>query len=200
MALTPNLIYQELILVRAAGGFPFAGLQFDRLAWGISNGISVWAVGQPQNVALQGVATGTAGAGAILPVTSLITVLPNPPLIQAGLSSSGVVGPLSPSLSTVIGVGVANAFSKFAQYGGAVAGVGVGADVSKVAVSNIAGLQVALTSTMVGTVGVGPTLPQLINGLSIGVANLILTGTGVGTVTGPPAPASAAGTSTSVIV
>ena len=200
MALTPDVIYAELALARTAGGFPFLGLQFDRLAWGIATGISTWAISQPQNVALTGAAVGTAGAGAIAPLATKVLVLPNPPIVLAGLTSGGLVGPTAPSLAAVVGIGVANAFTKFAQYAGVVAGVGIGADTSKVVVANPAGLQATLYASMFGTVAAGPILPMLIQGLSIGVCNLVLTGTGVGTVTGPPAPASAVGVSTSVIV
>ena len=72
MALTPTGIYQALFSCRAI----FSGPNFDRLALGLSTGITAWAIGQPQNLALSGTAVGIAGAGIINPATTRLIVPP----------------------------------------------------------------------------------------------------------------------------
>ena len=201
MALLPNLIYQELIDARAAGGFPFNGFPFDQMALGIALGVSGWAVGQSQNVSLQGIVTGTIGSGAVVPVTTRLTVPPTVPLMMSALTGAGFSGQLMPSLATVVTLGISNVFNKYGQYSGPVAGVGVGQDVSKIVVANPATLQPLLANTLRGAMlGLGPSGMNLSIGLANGISLLLLQGVGTGTVAGVPGVVPASGTSISVIV
>lgn len=201
MALTPPLLTSLLLASRASGTFPFAGAAFDLLAQGIANGVCAWSIYQPQNLALTGVATGTAGSGFVLPPASRLIVPPNVPAVLGALTAAGMNGPLGLALATVVSNGIAGTFTGYGQYGGMVAGVGVGADVSKVTLANAATLTATLMGTLAAAVGGGgPALSMLCSGLANGIAALLLGGTGTGSVTGPPSNAPGAGTSTSVVV
>lgn len=201
MALAPPLIYAEIVAARAAGGFPFAGVKFDQLALGTASAIAAWAIGQPQNVFLQGVSSGAVGGGAVVPVASKIIVLPNIPIMIAGFTGAGFNGPLGRSLATVMALGIANAFSKYAQYVGPVAGVGVGADVAKITVANPATLVPLVMAACGGALGgLGPMLAMYAVGVSAGTAGMLLTGVGTGAVAGVPGPAPSVGSSQCVVV
>ena len=126
MALTPPLLTSLLLASRASGTFPFAGAAFDLLAQGIANGVCAWGIYQPQNLALTGVATGTAGSGFVLPPASRLIVPPNVPAVLGALTAAGMNGPLGLALATVVSNGIAGTFTGYGQYGGMVAGVGVG--------------------------------------------------------------------------
>lgn len=200
MALTPAGVYAALASARAAGPLPFTGIQFDRLLTGIAQGITLWAVSNPANVLLQGIATGTVGSGQILPATTRILVPSNVSVVRGALSGAGLNGPLSSSLAAVISVGVSSAFSTLATYSGTVAGVGAGTDASKITVANAATLAPLLIASIGGASGVGPALPLLTTGLSNAVSGLLLGGTGTGIVTGGTGSAPASGASTSVVL
>jgi hypothetical protein len=186
VALTPNIIQGSLLSARTASPHPFNGVNFDRLALGIGMGVASWAVGQPQNLALTGVATGLLGSGAILAPTSRLIVPPNPGLVQAALVGAGVAGVLAASLALVVSLGVSQAFTSAGQYTGPSATVGTGADVSKVTVSNPATLVGILNGTLLAAVGAGLSLTSLAAGLGNGIASLLLQGTGTGAVVGSP--------------
>ena len=194
MALTPNFIQVSILANRAAAPFPFLGILFDQLALGVGIGITTWAISQPQNLALSGVATGVAGAGSIVFAASKLLVPPTVAAVSAGLAGAGMVGPASPALATIMALGVSQAFTTYAQYFGVVAGVSNGLDVSKITVANPATLTAALQASLTGTMGAGPALSQLVAGLGVGLANLLLLGTGQATVAGiptyPPVPAT----------
>lgn len=197
MALTPPIIYSNLASARASGGFPFLGVNFDRLAWAIAYGVVSWL---PTGTQLKGVSVGTAGVGAInIPVSKLF-LSPNPPLVIAGLASAGMVGPLSVSLGTVVSQGLAQSVTVSGQYAGVVAGVGLGGDVSKMVFTNGPALVALLEGYMASMLGPGPAGPQMAAGLGIGIASLFMTITGTGNVIGPPSPSAATGQSTSVVV
>lgn len=201
MPLNPALIYAELSAARASGGFPFAGFKFDQFASGVANGVAAWAIGQPQNVALQGISTGAVGSGVVALPTTRVFVPPTVPLMVAAFSGAGYNGPLAPSLATVVTIGLSGAFTKFAGYTGPVVGVGAGQDVAKVIVANPATLQPLLASSLLGSLGgLGPSGVSLTVGLANGIAGLILLGVGTGTIIGSPGPGPGSGTSTSVIV
>jgi len=196
VALTPPLYYADLASFRAAGAFPFGGPNFDQLAWALAAAMVQWG----PTVVLNGVAVGTAGAGTINVPTTRIFLVPNPPLIISGLASSGMVGPLSAALGTVVGQAIAKTISSYGQYTGGVVGVGVGADVSKVTVANPAALYPLLLTQMNVSLGFGPATAMMAQGLATGIASLLLTATGAGTVVGSPSTAPASGASTSVMV
>jgi hypothetical protein len=196
MALTPQLYYADLVAARAASPFPFAGFSFDQLAWAIANAMVSWG----PTVTLMGVATGTAGVGALnTPLTKLF-LAPNPPLVIAGLSSAGMVGPLATALGTVVGQAIPKTISSWGNYAGGVAGVGTGADVSKVVGASAAGLTSILLPLLQAFLGPGPAATMMARGLGTGIANLVLTATGTGSVVGSASIVPAAGSSTSVMV
>lgn len=198
MPLTPPALYADLVAARASGGFPFMGINFDRLAWAISYAVVAWT--KLGGVTLQGVSVGTAGAGAINTPLSKLVLVPAPPLVIAGLVSAGMVGPLSVSLGTVVALGLAKSVTTYGQYAGGVAGVGVGGDVSKVATVNAPLLISQLGFYMASMLGPGPASAQMAAGLGTGIAAMVMTATGTGNVVGSVSPASATGTSTSVVV
>jgi len=194
MALNPGILYSSLSLARTSGIHSFGGVNYDRMALGVANGVSQWGIMQPQNLGLTGLATGVSGGGAVNPVASKVIVPPNPGLVQAGLAGAGMVGPLAQSLALAISTGISTAFNASAQYVGPAAGVGVGADVSKITVANSASLVGMLMQTLTATLGPGPALSMMATGLGIGIASLLLQGTGAGAVVGvptvPPVPMS----------
>lgn len=186
MALTPNIIQAALLASRTAASHPFNGVNFDRLALGIGSGVASWAVGQPQNLALTGTATGLLGTGTIPAPTTRLTVPPNSGILQAALVGAGVNGVLVPSLALVVSLGISQAFSTSGQYTGSSGTVGSGADVSLITVSNAASLVGILNGTLAAAVGTGPSSALLAAGLGNGIASLLLQGTGVGAVVGVP--------------
>lgn len=203
MALLSPQIYGELTAARVAGGFPFPGIQFDQLALGVSLAVTGWAIGQPQNVLLVGVSGGAIGGGVVVPVTSKIFIPPGigVPIMQVAFAGAGMVGPLGVAMASVMAIGLTNAFTKYAQYGGPVAGVGVGQDAAKIVSANAKSLVPILVSTCTGTLlGGGPMLQQFATGLANGLSGILLTGVGTGTVAGIPGPVPSAGASLCVLV
>lgn len=201
MALTGSLIIQALMGTRTMGASPFNGPAFVSLATGIGNGMAMWAVGQPSNLAMTGLSTGTIGAGTIFAATTRIVVPPNVAVVLSSLIGAGLTGPLAQSLGPVIAYGISSAFGTSGQYQGVVAGVGIGQDFSFVNVSNTITLNSILTATLVGAFGgIGVALPSLALGLAMGISALLLQAIGTGTVTGPPGPTPGTGTSISVVV
>ena len=197
MALTPPIIYADLAAARASGGFPFVGVNFDRMAWAIAYSVVSWL---PTGTQLKGVSVGTAGIGAINVPVSKLFLAPNPALVITGLASAGMVGPLSVSLGTVVAQGLAKSVTVSGQYAGVVAGVGAGGDVSKMVATNGPALVALLAGNLAAMLGPGPASPQMAQGLGTGIASLFLTVTGTGNVIGPPSPSVATGQSTSVVV
>lgn len=200
MAISPNTITAALLANRASGGFPMAGSNFDRLALGVGMAVGAWGISQPQNLALTGATTGSAGAGAINPATTKLVVPPTVPIMSGALAGAGMVGPLAQSLAVVVTLSISQSFSASAQYLGTSAGVGLGADVSKVSVANAATLIGLLMANLTATLGPGSALTIMATGLGNGIAALLLTGTGTGAVSGPPSPSPGAGTSLSVVI
>lgn len=198
MALPPSLIYADLAAARASGGFPFAGVNFDRLAWAIAYALSSWF--PAGGVVMNGISVGTAGAGFINTAASRLVLVPSPPLVIAGLASAGMVGPLSISLGTVVALGVAKTVTAVGQYAGGVVGVGFGADVSKAVSANGPTLISLLLTHMTAMLGPGPASAQMATGLGTGIAAQALTITGTGNVFGSSSIVPASGTSTSVVV
>lgn len=174
-----------------AAGPTLKGPVWPRIALMVGTAVGAWAQ-LPSNLSLQGVTTGVAGAGV---VTGKFSVIPAPLPVPAAFASTGFQGFDVPVLTSAIGLGVANAFNALAAYQGASAGVGTGADVSKVIVSNGPSL-ILLLNAVAGSQGlVGYDMPRLSSALGSGIATLLATGTGVGVVTGPAGPAPAVGTS-----
>jgi hypothetical protein len=198
MPLTPALFYADLVAARTAAPFPMAGVQFDRMALGIATAVHLWAAGQPQNVLLQGAAAGATGGGVV--PTGKLVIPPNPAVMIASLNAAGMVGPLAISLGTIVGIAVPKTFSTSGMYVGVSPGVGVGADVAKVVLSNAPSLVALLISNLAAFSGRGPALAQMANGLGNGIARCVLLGFGFGNVVGVPGPSPAGTTTTSVVV
>jgi hypothetical protein len=198
MPLTPAAIYADLAAARASSGFPFMGINFDRLAWAIGYAVVAWT--KLGGFGMQGVCVGTAGAGTINTLASKVVLVPNPPLVIAGLTSAGMLGPLASSLGTVVAVGIAKSVTSYAQYTGGTVGVGVGGDVSKAVTANAALLIAQLNIYMLSMLGPGPASAQMATGLGTGIASMALTATGTGNVVGSVSISPATGTSTSVVV
>ena len=188
MPLTPFFITQAIRENAAADTFGFQGVNFNRIALGLGFGVWAWAVGNPTNLALAGMATGPAGAGNITPPLSKI-VLPVPlsiGVMRAAFLGAGLNGITANPLSVVVALGICQAFNRYAGYTAPVT-VGTGSDVSKVAVVNVASLAAILTGTLAGSLtGAGPTLPMLAMGLSAGIGGILLLGTGSAAVVGVP--------------
>lgn len=196
MALTPAVILGSLLAARASGGVPMNGVNFDKMAMGIANSVSTWAVMQPQNLALTGVAVGTGGVGNIMAPTTKLIVPPNPGLMMGAFAGAGLVGPSGSSLATVIAIGISTAFTSAGQYQGLSPMVGVGSDTSKITVANAASLIGLLNVNL----GAGPLAGVLSIGLGNGIAALLLQGFGMGAITGVPAPYPASGATLSGVV
>lgn len=186
MAITPNLVFASLMSNRNSSVHPLGGDAYQRLAQGVANGVTAWAIGQPQNVALSGTSVGSAGAGVIVPAGSRVVIPPNVGVMQGALSGAGLNGQLAASLASVMALGVSEAFSLHAQYSGTSAGVAVGQDTSKVTQANPQTLIALLQQTLPGAGVGGVLMPMVATGLGNGIAALLLLGTGTAAVTGAP--------------
>lgn len=165
-----------------------------RIAAAIGAALPAW-LPSPTNVTIQGTTTGTAGAGI---VTGKLTVFNGAAAVVAALQQVGISGPSMQGFGTVIGSGVASSLNSTLQYSGTSPGVGSGNDVSKVVTANSATLISLLISNLQGQSVSGVEAPRLAQGLGIGIANLLQTGTGIGMVTGTASIISANSTSVSI--
>ncbi len=165
------------------------------LASAVGQAVSVW-IKIPTSVSVSGVVTGTVSSGI---VAGKLFIPPTPIPLPATVLAAGFSGPLSPRISSAIGIGVSTSLNASAFYSGSAIGA-VGADVSKVIFAD----PISLTSLMVGAMAskglVGPQSPILASGLANGIATMVLTGTGTGIAFGAAGPAPAVGTSKSKIV
>ena len=179
---------------KMAGVFPMAGQGYEKMAAGLSQGISQWGVGQIKNLACMGSATGVAGGGAVLPMASRITIPPDDSLMIMALLSAGMMGPAAQSLGSAVAKGIVYAFTSYGQYTGPVAGVGNGADICKIVHADQQALSQILMNTLGVSMGFGPALPMLTAGMAAGITLTLKTGSGQGQVAGvptiPPVPAS----------
>jgi hypothetical protein len=192
MPITPILITSLNATLTAN---TIVGLNARVLAPALGTAIGSWAV-TPGAVKMQGVTTGTAGAGA---VTGKITVLPNPIAYQTAFTSCGLVGISKTPLTLAISTAVSTAFNT-GIYVGNSKGVGVGTDISKVVFVNTSSLVSILNSTFTASVITGINSRVLAQAVSIGVSTQLLTGFGTGVVAGPPSPAPSVGSSSSNVV
>jgi len=200
VALTPAIIQGSLLAARASGGVPLNGMSFDKMAMGIANGVIAWAVMQPQNLALTGVAVGTGGVGNVMAPTTKLIVPPNPSLMMGAFTGAGLIGPSGSSLATVVSIGISTAFTSAGQYQGLSPTVGVGSDTSKITVANAASLIGLLNANLNAMMGAGSLIGVLSIGLGNGITSLLLQGFGMGAVTGAPAPYPASGVTLSGVV
>ena len=202
MALFPPLIQAALLANRACAPNPFNGVAYTNLAAGVAQAVSQWAVGQPYNLALTGASVGSAGAGTIATVLSKIIVPPTVDPMRIALAGAGLNGPLGESLAISMALGIAEAFSLYAQYTGTSVGVGVGSDTSKITVANAPALIGILEEALPGAGLSGPALHQMTVGLGNGISALLLLGGGTAAVAGVPTvpTAPAVGSTNSVMV
>jgi hypothetical protein len=180
----------------AAGQAIFPGSQnLPRIASAVGKSLPQW-LPIPTNVLAQGACVGVAGAGT---VQGKLFVLNGAALVVAGLNQVGINGPSAQGLGTAVGSGVASVLNSSLQYSGTSAGVGVGADTSKVRRSNSATLVGILLTNLQAAQVNGQQAPRLASGLGIGIANLVQTGFGFGGITGSPSPVPAVSTSISLV-
>jgi hypothetical protein len=181
VALTPAAVTAAIL----AAAPEMAGPTGLILAQAVGAAVVPWA-NLPANLALTGITTGTVGAGTVL---GALTVPPNVAVVSGALAAAGVVGPTSAILAKAIAIGISTSFST-AQYAGPSIGVGVGADVSVMAIVNPFTLIPLLSAGLTGASG-----PLVSTGIGNGIANLLALGTGIGAVTGSPSTTPGTGTS-----
>lgn len=177
MAITPQAISAAI----SGAGPDLLGPSSLMTIQAISQAIWQWMV-VPANLALTGVTSGLTGSGYVI---GAVTVIPNVPLVVGSMASSGVSGPTGISLARAVCIGLASAVTSSAQYQGASVGVGAGADVSFVTISNVATLVASLQATLSSFYGGGgPASPMVASGLGVGIASMMMSATGVGVVSG----------------
>lgn len=151
-----------------------------QLTQAIGLGVFSWAVSNPVNLVLLGANTGTLGAGM---VNGKLVVPPAPPLVIGAFTSMGIVGTMAPVLATAVSIGVSNSFTQSGMYMGPAAGVSVGADASKVVVSNPATLAGMILGSMTALGIVNPVgSPRLATALAMGISANVALGFGTGVV------------------
>jgi len=194
MALSTESIQKAIVGVAQA---KYPGSQiFPFVARGVANALVSW-ISNPLSVTVQGTAIGVAGAGTVQ--GKMLFPSPGGPFVVAGLQQAQVSGITSAGVGQAIGAGLTTVLNSSAQYSGTSAGVGTGSDISKVVRADSGSLQALLISNLAGANVKGLTALQFARGLSIGIANFILTGTGVGGVTGSASIVSASGATISVV-
>jgi hypothetical protein len=182
--------------ILAAGQATFPGSQnLPRIASAVGKTLPVW-LPIPTNVLAQGAAVGLAGVGS---VNGKMFVLNGAALVVAGLQQAGINGPTSQGVGTAVGSGVASVLNASLQYSGASPGVGVGADTSKVSLSNSATLIALLLTNLQAAQVNGQLAPRFASGIGLGIANLVQTGFGFGGVSGSPSVVPAVSTSVSLV-
>jgi hypothetical protein len=195
--LSPTVIASSIF---SQGSSFFQGPSFADVTNAIGVGVAQWAIGNPANLMLMGVTTGTLGAGL---VQGTLLVQPNPNLLYSALVAAGVDGPNSFQMANSVALGVAQAFSSAAQYTGPSAGVSLGTDASKVVMSNAATLIASLNQSFQAQFGSSTPLGGMLAvGLGSGISSMLMFGIGTGVVTSPgSSPFPGVGTSpTSVVI
>ena len=183
-------------MYRSAGKHGLNGVSFDSLAWSIADGVSDW-VSNPTNVALIGLANGVSGVGTI--TSSHLFLPPVIPIVEGGLTSAGITGPVASSLATVVTLALAHVVTQFGGYDGVCPTVSNGVDISKVVLSNPGSLITGLSQSMNNNGINGQSAARLSNGLGLGIAALFLTVTGTGKVVGVAGPSPSTGPSFSKV-
>lgn len=199
MMLNTITIYSSLQMHKGSATFPMLGVAFDSLARAIAEGVATWIL-NPSNVAMEGISTGMVGSGTIQAQGSKLVLLPGIPLMTNGLSSAGIIGPLAPSLSTIVTLAICHAVTNFGGYSGVCSTVGVGTDVSKVVVANPGTLITDLKKSMLINKITGAASNQMATGLGLGISSLVGTITGSGKVVGLSGSNPSTGVSFSKVV
>lgn len=168
------------------------GVTWSNIASAIGVGVYSWL----PTITIQGVVTGSIGAGA---VSGKMSFSPNALPVASSMQLSGIVGCTSLAIARGVGVGIGTALNASAQYTGVSAGVGFGSDVSKVVFADSSSLATSLIAAFTGYGLTGVEMSNLCVGLAPGISALLSTGVGVGVVTGPTGPLPGTGTSLSRI-
>lgn len=191
MPVTPVAVSGAIL----AAGPTLKGPTWFRMAAGVGVGVVAWTL-VPGNVIVTGVTTGTVGAG----VVNGKVVVPAVPLPVVGsVAANALIGPVSPQMSSAIGIGIGTAYSASATYVGASLGA-IGADVAKVTFAN-PGTLVPLLAGAFGAQGmIGPVAMRWAGALAPGIAGLFMTGFGTGVAVGAGGPMASVGSSVSTIV
>jgi hypothetical protein len=180
-----------------AAGPTLKGPSFFKLAAAVGQGVSTWLLTGPAATVMVGSVNGTAGAGV---VNGKVFVAPLVPAMTAAFAANGMVGPTAAKLAMAVTMGVANNINATGTYKGSAAGVGAGADISKVTFANTASLVPILVGSFASKGMVGPSAIKLANAIAVGTCAVLMTGTGTGAVTGPTGPAPSTGVSTCSIL
>ena len=169
------------------------GPSWAKTAGAIGTGVVAWAI-TPGNVVMAGITTGVIGGGVVV---GKLVIPPDPAGLVAGaLAASGVVGPTSPKIGAAVGVGIGTAYSASGAYVGASLGA-IGADASKVILTNPLTLAASLSAAFIAAGIAGPSGARLIAGLTPGICALFLLGVGTGFATGIAGPLPGIGGSAS---
>lgn len=185
MAVTPPPITAAIL----AAGPALKGPTFIQIATAVGIAVTAW-IQIPGNVILNGVTTGTAGAGSangkfLMPIAPLPGTFP----------ANTMLGPVGLEMSVAIGLGVSTALNATAQFTGVSVGVGAGSVIAKTTVANPYTLLPILSASLAAQGIVGPSSLLISKACAEGISLLVMAGGGAGVVVGPPAPAPSVGTS-----
>jgi len=185
MAVAPPPITVAIL----AAGPGLKGPVFGQVAAAIGLAVTQW-IQLPGNVVLNGVTTGTAGAGSAngkfaMPVAPLPGTFP----------ANTLLGPMGLEVSAAVGIGVSTALNATAQFTGVSAGVGTGSVVAKVTVANPYTLLPLIAVNLAAQGIIGPQALLFSKACAEGIAALVMMGGGAGVVVGPPSPSGSVGTS-----
>ena len=187
-ALTANII---------AAGPTMVGPTWFKLAAAVGQGVSTWLMTGPAATVMVGSANGTLGGGA---VNGKLFVVPLVPAMTAAFAANGMVGPTAAKVAVAMAMGISTNLNAMGTYKGAAVGVGVGPDISKVIMANVASLIPILVGSLASKGMVGPSAVRMANAIAVGTCAILMTGTGTGVVSGPTGPAPGTGVSTCSIL
>lgn len=186
-ALTANII--------SAGSL--VGPTWFKVASAIGIGVSNWILTGPGATMMTGSSNGTLGGGA---VNGKLFVVPLVPAMAAAFAAQGLRGPTAFRMASAVATGLAINLNATATYKGVAAGVGAGADISKVTVANSATLVPFLVGAFASKGMVGPSAFKMARAVAVGTCAILMTGTGTGVVAGPTGPAPGTGISTCFVM
>lgn len=190
MPITGSLVTQAILTASPT----LRGPVWTQLAGAVGTSVVTWT-SSSLNVLLLGSVNGTIGGGVVL---GKFFMVPAPLPVNAAVSASGLVGPLSVPMAAAIGIGVGSAYNVSAGYRGTATGA-IGADLSKVTFANPATLIALLMANLTARGIIGMVSAELAIGVGNGIATMFLTGTGTGVATGAPGPSPGTGISRSGI-
>lgn len=186
MAITSTLITQQIRVSSPT----LVGADWLKLSSAIGKAVHQWLI-IPVNVGLKGVATGTAGGGAV--PTGKVIVAPLIPAVVAAFIAHGLRGSHSLKIAKSVAIGVSAAINLSGEYYGASGTVGIGVDMCKVTKANPKALQGLLMANFAAVNLKGSDSFKLAKAISVGVSSILLTGVGTGAVAGSPSPIPSTG-------